>query len=322
MKLHIRIKTVAAMTLALSLFLSACGTAASGVSAAQTEAIQEATETTAVVTEDGADVYSSDSTLVTTMESIDRDAQFTDRDLEETYEAKGAVTIDIGAEATDGTVTITEEGVYLLHGTLDGQIVVAAADTAKVQLVLDGVTMTNADGPCIFVQSADKVFLTLAEGSENSLADTGEAYVQPDAGSTVDGVVFSRDDLVLNGTGTLKVTANYANGIVSKDDLKITGGVILVSAAAKGVEANDSIRIAGGTIDIVSGDDGIHSDNAEDAGKGYIYICGGEITVKAGDDGIHAATALLITEGIIDVTESYEGLEGDTVDMYIGVYRT
>lgn len=271
----------------------------------------------------------SESSLITAVSAVDTDQQFTDNDLDTGYDEKNAtkITFDTagatvsgsGARAEEGTVTITEEGTYIVSGTVaDGQLIINAADSAKVHLVLNGITMTNNDGPCILITAADKVFITLADGSENILSDAGTEYAQADAETNADGVIYSKSDLTFNGAGTLTINAGYKHGIVCNDDLVFTGGTYNVTAAEKGIKANDSIRIKNGTFTVNSQDDSIHTSNEEDSGKGYVYICGGTFDLSSGDDGIHAATALLITDGKITVSKSYEGLEGDSIDITNG----
>ncbi|MBR1781747.1 MAG: carbohydrate-binding domain-containing protein, partial [Oscillospiraceae bacterium] len=249
---------------------------------------------------------------------------FTSRDLSGEYDLGEAVQITLtgdgatasgtGVTVEGSTVTITAEGVYVLSGTLaDGQIIVDAGDSDKVQLVLDGADISCSSSAAIYVKQADKVFLTLAEGSENSVSTTGD-FVQTDD-NNVDGAIFSKDDLVINGTGSLTVTDPYGNGVVSKDDLKIIGGTLTVSASNHALEGKDSVRIADGIITLTAGQDGIHSDNTEDEGKGYVAVLGGTLTITAGDDGIHASGALSISGGTVDVLRSYEGLEGMTIEI-------
>jgi hypothetical protein len=265
---------------------------------------------------------------VTSVSDLDFSSMFTDRDSDYSYDESSSGKINLNgssAECSDSnvsidgtTVTITAEGTYIVSGTLDdGQIIVDAGDNDKVQIVLDGASITNDDSACIYIRNADKVFLTLADGSDNTLSDTGAEYVQEDTDTTVDGVIFSKDDITINGSGTLNINASYANGIVGKDDVKFTGGTINVTATANAIEGKDSVRIKDGTFKLVSGSekDGIHSSNEEEAGKGYICIEGGDFEIAAKDDGIHAATVLYIAGGNINVTESYEGLEGDTIDI-------
>lgn len=317
--------------------LSGCAAAAGDPSIAAAVAVSAASDTdsgadtdsdTDAGGEENGDTETKATALITTRSDLDLADMFTERDESGTYDEEDvtavitlrgdAVFIDGTGAAADGTtVTITEAGVYVLSGTLDdGEIIVDAGDTDKVQLVLDGVDITNADGPAILVRSADKVFVTLTEGSENTLSDTGEAYAADESlSSNLDGVIFSKADLVLNGSGSLSINASYANGIVGRDDLKITGGTYTITAADKGIEANDSIRIENADITIDTGDDGIHTDTDDTAGKGYVCIASGTLTISAWDDGIHAATALVITGGSITVVASYEGLEGDSIDI-------
>ncbi len=166
---------------------------------------------------------------------------FTERDLTQTADLTDAVTLDL----TDGQdITISEAGVYVLSGTAENVTVfVDAGDEDKVQLVLDGLTLTNTDAPCIYGKNADKVFVTTAQGSENRLTVTGTFAA--DGETSPDGVIFSKDDLVLNGLGTLTISSTD-NGVVSKDDLKLTGGSLVIDCAADGLEANDAIAVAGG----------------------------------------------------------------------------
>ena len=188
-----------------------------------------------------------------------------------------------------------------------------AADTDKVELVLDNLTLTNGDFPCIYVTEADKVFVTLT--GDSSLSVTGT--FQPDGETNTDGVIFSKKDLTLKGTGSLTVDSTD-NGIVCKDDLKVTGGTYTVNAAAKTFEANDSIRICDGTFNLYAGSDGLHAADDDDDTTGELYICGGSFTIQAGDDAIHAVTQLQIDGGTFDITCA-EGIEATVIQINDGV---
>ena len=227
--------------------------------------------------------------------------QFTSRDLEQTADLTDAVTFTV----SDGTdITVTEAGVYVLTGTAsEVTVTVEAPDDAKVQLVLDDLQLTNSDFPCIYVKTADKVFVTLA--SDSSLSVTGA--FRADGDTNTDGVIFSKQDLVLNGTAVLTVSSTD-NGIVCKDDLKITGGTWQITAASKAFEAHDSIRVAGGVFTLSAGTDGFHAEDSDDSAAGYIYIADGDITVTCGDDAIHATTVCQIDGGTLNLT-SAEGIE-------------
>ena len=232
---------------------------------------------------------------------------FTERDLEQTADLTDAVRYTV----SDGNdITIDAEGVYVLSGTAkNAAVIVDAADDAKVQLVLDGLNITNTDSPCIYVKNADKVFVTLT--GDSTLAVSG-AFTA-DGETNTDAVIFSKDDLVLNGTGSLTVTSSD-NGITSKDDLKITGGTYVITADNKALEANDSIRIADGTFTIKATDDGMHAENDDDDSVGFIYIADGDFTIDSDDDAIHATTTLVIDGGTFKIT-GHEGLEATAVTL-------
>ena len=232
---------------------------------------------------------------------------FSDRDLQQTADLTKAVTY---AVSDDEDISITAAGVYVLTGSAKNvTVTVEANKDDKVQLVLDGLAVTNGDAPAIYVKSADKVFVTTS--ADSSLSVTGAFAADGDA--KVDGVIFSKSDLTLNGSATLTISSTK-NGIVGKDDVKITGGTYAISAKVKAIEANDSIRIADGTLDLTAGTDGLHAENDEDDSKGFIYIGGGSVTVNAGDDGIHAATVVQVDDGTVAVTAA-EGIEGTYVQL-------
>lgn len=242
---------------------------------------------------------------------LDTSALFSERDLVGSYDESEAVTITLNgdtAECSSDAVTaegsqvvISKEGVYLLSGTLtDGQIVVNAADTDKVQLVLDGVDITSADSAAIYALKADKVFVTLAEGSENTLTNGG-SYVAIDD-NNIDAVIFAKTDLTLNGSGSLTIEAQAGHGVVSKDDLVITDGSYTVNAASHGMTGKDSLSIAGGTFSITSGKDGLHAENTEDAALGSLYLADGTYTIQAQGDAISTSGALQVDGGSFQIT--------------------
>lgn len=228
---------------------------------------------------------------------------FSKRDLDPSYtEVTTAITLSGDTASADGqgvqisgsSVTITQEGIYLISGTLnDGQIIVNA-DKAKVQLVLDGADITSKTSSAILGTDSDKIFITLAEGSKNTL--TGG-----NADSETPACIFSSDSITFNGSGSLTVNSD-ADGIRSKDDIVITGGNITVNAAADGIKGKDYIAAAGGNITVNAGEDGIKSTNAVDEGMGFIYIEDGTFVIESGNDGIQAETDLNISGGDFTVT--------------------
>ena len=303
----------AVMLSAMTAFHAYCDTSAASASeltsAAETyvsETLQEVDSTSE--TDTVYNVSGTDTASTSGSSALDTSDLFSSRDLEQTADLTGAEKITVN----DGeTYTISKEGVYVVTGSAsNAQIVVSAGDEDKVQLVLDDVSITNESTPCIYVQNADKVFVTTTD-SENTLTVSGAFTADGD--TNTDAVIFSRDDLVVNGTGTLNISSSE-NGISSKDDLKVTGGTINITCTADALEANESILVADGTINIKSDKDGLHAENDEDDTVGYIYIAGGTMTVEAGDDAIHATTIAQVDGGTIELTGA-EGIEGTYIQI-------
>lgn len=258
---------------------------------------------------------------VTTASTIDTATIFSDRDLEGTYDESAVIAIQLSGDSAacdsdavtiEGSrITIGAEGVYVLSGTLaDGQIVVNAGETDKVQLVLAGADITSSTSAAIYALEADKVFVTLAEGTENTLTNGG-AYVAIDD-NNIDAVIFAKTDLTLNGSGSLTVNAQAGHGVVSKDDLVITGGSYTITAASHGLSGKDSIAIADGAFSITSGKDGIHAENTDDLSLGTLYITNGSYTITAQGDAVSAQGALQIDSGTFDL---HTGEGSASVDM-------
>ena len=234
---------------------------------------------------------------------------FTERDCKSEYDADKAVTIELnGTSATassdsvqinGSTVIIKEESTYVISGTLNGMLVVDAPNTAKLQLVLNGVDIASETSAALYILEADKVFVTLADSTTNTLANGGSFVTIDD--NNIDGALFSKQDLTLNGSGLLTVTSPAGHGIVCKDDLVITGGTYVVNSASHGIDANDSVRITNATLAIDAGKDAIHCENSDDATKGFVYISSGSIKAEAEGDGIAASAYMQIADGTIDL---------------------
>lgn len=234
---------------------------------------------------------------------------FTERDSKSEYDASKAVTIQLGGtsatassdsvQINGSTVIIKEEATYVISGALNGMLVVDAPDTAKLQLVFDGVDITSETSAALYILEADKVFVTLADGTSNTLSNGGSFVAIDD--NNIDGALFSKQDLTLNGTGSLTVTSPAGHGIVCKDDLVFTSGTYTVNSASHGIDANDSVRIADANITIDAGKDAIHCENSDDATKGFVYISSGSIKAEAEGDGIAASAYMQITDGTIDL---------------------
>lgn len=236
---------------------------------------------------------------------------FTKRDYKVEYDEKEAVLIQLeGTSAScsneavkiqNSTVTIQEEGTYVLRGSLEnGMIVVNAENTDKVQLVLDNVSIHSETSAPIYILQADKVFVTLEEGTKNTLSNGGSFQAIDE--NNIDAVIFSKDDLTLNGLGSLQVTSPAGHGIISKDDLVITSGAYTIDCASHGLDANNSVRLINAAFAISSGKDGIHAENNDDAALGYVFIESGTYQINAAGDGIDAGAYLQIENGSFDIT--------------------
>ncbi len=278
------------------------------------------------------------------------DSNFTDNDLKADWDTSGACQITLegdsatvagsGAYYYDGNVVIAQSGNYVVSGALSGgSIVVDADDYSKVWILFDGVEIEREDDACLIIDQADKVFLTLAENSENVLT-SGDTYSEEALEDNTDGAIFAHDDLTINGSGSLSVTAGYKHGIAANDDLVITGGNIEVTAAKDAIHANDSLRITEAVIHTVAEDDGLTADNE----NAYIYIKSGDIDIECADEGMIAAGDVTIaggnitistgsgqghhgikaggtctvTDGTILVKECYEGIQAHFIDIQGG----
>ena len=281
---------------------------------------------------------------------LDAADMFTKRDKQSDYASEDATGITLSDSKStcdspavgisDNQITITRAGTYVLSGSLtNGQIVVDASGE-KVQIVLKDASINCDTSAALYVKSADKVFVTLAENTSNTLTNTKDFVAIDD--NNIDAVIFSKSDLSLNGSGTLTIHAAYGHGIVSKDDLVITSGTYDITAARHALSGKDSVRIADGVFTLNAKKDGIHSENTDNDEKGFIYIAdgtfsitcdsdgmdaeetlqvdGGTITIAAGDDGLHADGDLVLNDGTVTITKSYEGLEGKTVTITGGSY--
>ena len=242
-----------------------------------------------------------------------------------------------GAYAYDGGVVISSTGVYVISGTLDdGSITVDADDAAKVWLYFNDVQVTCQDNAALIIENADKVFLTLAEG-QDSVLTSGSEYETSAAEAGIDGVIYARDDLTINGAGSLTISGGPAHGITANDDLVITGGTLTVTSVKDAIHVNDSLRMTNAVMTLDAGDDAIQVDNE----GGYIYIESGEFSITAADEGIAAegditidggnfkiavgtnqgshgiksGGTVTVNDGTIDITSCYEGIQASFIDI-------
>ena len=243
---------------------------------------------------------------------------YSDYELDDSFDRQSAASITLsgstaqsngsGVSINNATVTISKEGCYLISGELeDGQIIVDAGDSDKVQLVLDNASIHCSTGSAILIRNADKVKVTLAADSENELSDGTEYQTDDD---NPDAALFSKDDLVINGSGSLTVQGNYKHGIAGNDDLVITGGRLTVNSLSHALRGKDSVAILDGTFVLTSQKDGIQASNTEDSTKGWVQIDGGNFTIQSSGDGIQAETNLSIYDGSFTITSGGGAVNG------------
>lgn len=205
-----------------------------------------------------------------------------------------------GAALSDSVLTISAEGEYLLSGSFDGQLVVDA-DGCNVRLIFSGVSINCSSSCAVYVADAKNVYITLAQDTQNAVTD-GAEYVLEEDSDEPNAAIFSHDDLIFDGTGSLTVNANYNNGIRSKDDLEFLDGSYVINAVNNGISGKDSVAVKDGSFVINAGGDGIRSTNDGDEEKGWISIVGGSFDITAGQDGIQAETTLNISGGSFNIT--------------------
>lgn len=249
------------------------------------------------------------------------DFEYSDRDKDASYDVASATNIALsgqgatvsgeGAAVEGATVTITAAGTYVVTGELTaGSLVVNAGDADKVQIVLSGASIRNEAGPALNIQQADKVFVTLDDGTQNTLAD-GASYELMEGEDEPNAALYSKADLTINGTGALSVEGNYRHGVNSKDDLVVTGGAITVVAKEDGLRGKDCVKVADGSFAITAGGDGVKSSNDEDPTRGFVSIDGGTFAVEAGDEGFQAATYLRLAGGDAQIKAADHALRSD-----------
>ena len=282
-----------------------------------------------------------------TTEAVIPDSLITIKDSDTDTDVSDAVEITLNGNsvscssssvAINGSeITISSGGSYIINGTLDDGRIIVDADNAKVHLILNGVSIHSETNAAIYVKSADKTTITLADGTDNTLSDSSNYTYDDTDKEEPDAVLFSKDDLSINGNGSLNIEASFNNGITCKNDLKIISGTINVTAKNNAIKGKDSLSITGGTITASAEGKGLLSNNNEEEDKGYIhitggtitltctddtihsnnaiYIEGGDMTLSSSDDGIHADNTLVISDGTIDITKCYEGLEAAAISI-------
>ena len=238
------------------------------------------------------------------------DFSFPKQKYNEAYPIKGSTLIDLH----DEDVKIAKGGIYILQGKMsDASIIIEIGKSDTVQIVLNGVDIEAGDFAGIYIKQAGEVTITLAEGTVNTISDSS-VYTQIDD-SNVDALIYSRADLIINGSGSLILNSSHNHGIVSKDDLIVTGGHFTIDTAGQGLNGKDRLMISDGEFRIASGKDALKSDNSEDEGRGYIYISGGTIDIQTEADALYGYNMVKIEDGSFsirtdaDIEDSGKGIK-------------
>lgn len=239
-------------------------------------------------------------------------------DTEGSNDENAAVKVKSGASLSiggTGTLTVDGNAKNGIKGAADAVITVA-----EVKLNINAAD----DG----LSCDDELNIT---GGTLSITAGGDAVkASPDTGDTENPDTTSLGNVTISG-GTLTLNAT-GDGIQADGDLTISGGTFHVktngghttaltddSASCKGFKAGGALTVTGGTLTVDSADDALHANTD-------VTISGGTLTLATGDDGVHADNDLVIgTKGAsststprINITASYEGLEGTTVTVYSG----
>ncbi len=219
---------------------------------------------------------------------------------------QSATSTGTGAEVTDGMVTITAGGTYVVTGTMTEGRILVNAPKEEVTLVLQDAAITCSTGSPLYVYKSKATTLYLPEGTASTLTD-GTDYTFSDSYSSAEeeepnACLYSKSDLIIAGSGSLTVNANYNNGITGKDTLFIQKASVTVTAVNHGINGKDSLTIKDADITVTSGGDALRSTNDSDTTLGYLVITGSALKLTAGEDGIQAETTLTISGGTATVT--------------------
>lgn len=187
--------------------------------------------------------------------------------------------------AVDGTtIRITAGGDFTVTGTLEnGKIVIST--TERVKLRLSDASISCDNDSAIFVEQADKTFITMENGTSNMISSKG----------TEEAAIYSKDDLEIKGNGTLTIVSRQSHGIKASDDLNVENGTLVITAARDGIHTNETCDISGGNIIITAEKDGIESEET-------LIIRGGNITITAEKQAYTALGEMNIDESKATIT--------------------
>ena len=271
-------KLLITVTIYSLLALAGCGQSTAG----NTEPTTLPQETEAQVpTNTPADTTTSDNTPVSTEKPVSGEewkSNLGTIDLSNLSASGTGITVD------GSTIRITDGGDFTVTGTLEnGKIVIST--TERVKLRLSGASISCNNDSAIFVEQADKVFITMENGTSNTISSKG----------TEEAAIYSKDDLEIKGNGTLTIISQLSHGIKASDDLNIENGTLIITAARDGIHTNETCDISGGTITITAAKDGIESEE-------NLIIRGGNITISAKKQAYTALVETSIDESKATIT--------------------
>ena len=303
---------MAAWLLSLSLMgFTITGCAANAAKNSSNESTISVQQTSSVKS---SDTESKDNeTKTTSTSNRDLSSIYSEEDLNTSWDKSSSTIITLngseaeiegsGANYSDGKVNITSSGTYVLSGKFTGQVYIDAKDSAVVHLVLNGVEINSESGPAIYAADGKKVILTLAESTENTLSDTSN-YTFADGEDEPDATLSIKNDLVINGSGTLKVNANYKTAIKTKDTLAIISGNFDLTSVDNAVRAKDALTVEAGTFKVNATGKGFTSD-------GELNIYGGDINIEKSEEGLEGLT-VEIYGGNVDISATDDGINART----------
>lgn len=262
-------------------------------------------------------------TVATVVSSFDLDEE----DRVETWDTTNCINVTLngstasfngeGISETNSVLTISSPGTYVFSGTYNGSITVNCETKETVRIVLNGAEINSTSNSAIDITKASKVIITSAKDTSNILSDSDNYTLNADEEPTA--CIFAKSDLVLNGSGTLQINANYKDGIKSKDTLYIVNTNVDVTSVDNGITGKDTLGIVDSTITINAQGDGLKATNDKDENLGNLIVDSGSIKLTVGDDGMQAVSSLVINDGTIDI-QAGEGYSAavHTDDMQMG----
>ena len=224
----------------------------------------------------------------------------------------GEISIQGNGATTNGNkLDITAGGTYVLSGDFTGQVTINASKQT-VTLVLNDATITNESGTAIYIQEVKRILIAAEPDTINKITD-GKTYSANYGEEDVDAAIYSKDDLIFAGTGTIEVTGNYNHSIHGKDCIQLLSGTLNVTSANDGIVAKDYFAMKDGTLTINSASDGIKTTSDQDASLGYVAFDNGTVKIKSTGDAINSITRISIAKGNYEI-ETGNGASDTSAD--------